>query len=82
MLSHEDNEKDALMLAFIDIKLLGVKQHVSEHTHYGNHTLDLMWTHGKYIIKLYNALHNNKKYISSTFISKNDSQIMDKVCMK
>ncbi len=42
---HDDNEKDALGSVFLDI-LIGVRQHVSGPTHCGNHTLDLILSHG------------------------------------
>ncbi len=44
---HVDNEKDSLGPAFIDIiNSIGVRQHVSGHTHCRNHTLDLVLSHG------------------------------------
>ncbi len=44
---HVDNEKDALGSAFIDIlNSIGVRQHVSGHTHCRNHTLDAILSHG------------------------------------
>ncbi len=44
---HVDNEKDALVSAFIDIlNSIGVRQHVSGPTHSRNHTLDLILSHG------------------------------------
>ncbi len=44
---HIDNENDALESAFIDIlNSIGVRQHVSGHTHCRNHTLDLILSHG------------------------------------
>ncbi len=47
---HVDNEKDALESTFIDIvNSIGVRQHVSGPTHYRNHTLDLILSHGIYV---------------------------------
>ncbi len=44
---HVDNKKDALGSAFIDIlNSIGVKQHVSGPTHFRNHTLNLILSHG------------------------------------
>ncbi len=44
---HVDNENDALGSAFLDIlNSIGVRQHVSGPTHYQNHTLDLILSHG------------------------------------
>ncbi len=44
---HVDNEKDALGSAFLDIlNSIGVRQHVSGPNHCGNHTLDLILSHG------------------------------------
>ncbi len=44
---HVDNENYALESAFIDIlNSIGVRQHVSGHTHCRNHTLDLILSHG------------------------------------
>ncbi len=44
---HVDNEKYALGSAFIDIlNSIRVRQHVSGPTHCGNHTLDLILSHG------------------------------------
>ncbi len=44
---HVDIEKDALGSAFIDIlDSIGVRQHMSGPTHFRNHTLDLILSHG------------------------------------
>ncbi len=44
---HVDNEKDALVSAFMDIlNSIRVRQHVSGPTHCQNHTLDLILSHG------------------------------------
>ncbi len=44
---HVDNEKDALGSTFVDIVTsIGVRQHLSGHTHCRNHTLDLILSHG------------------------------------
>ncbi len=44
---HVDNEKAALGSAFMDIlNTIGVRQHVSGPTHFRNHTLDLILSHG------------------------------------
>ncbi len=44
---HVDNEKYALGSAFIDIlNSIGVRQHLSGPTHFRNHTLDLLLSHG------------------------------------
>ncbi len=48
---HIDNKKDALESAFIDIlNSIGVRQHVSGPTHCRNHTLDLILSHGAYML--------------------------------
>ncbi len=47
---HVENEKYALGSAFLDIlNSIGVRQHVSGPTHYRNHTLDLILSHGIYV---------------------------------
>ncbi len=44
---HVDNTKDALALAFTDlINSFGVKKNVTGPTHFFNHTLDLIISHG------------------------------------
>ncbi len=48
---HIDNKKDALESAFIDIlNSIGVRQHVSGPTHCRNNTLDLILSHGAYML--------------------------------
>ncbi len=50
---HVDNNKDALGSAFLEIlNSPGVRQHVSGPTYCRNHTLDLILSHGIYVISV------------------------------